>query len=471
MAAQYLFGQPSANHRPLLTGTANLATIQVMMEQNELMRLVRDALSNLYDYAALETHPLAALLPRPPGYVGSRANYLSDVLQQTIEGLKPPARDPVPASAEWRPYLILQGRYIECLGLRELQTRLSLSERQLRREHSRAIQAITAALWDRFFTSPHGEGQAERASDFRAFEVTREPIDIVEVLQGVARTFERRAQSAGVRLALLAPQKPLRILADRVVLRQVLLSMLNYALDIHAGEEIALGAEMQAAQVMLWIQFQARAPVLPAGGKEAQQAVFETVRYWVRRLEATLSAADHPTGLARLTLTLPCPIQPVVMVVDDQPTAIQMFRRYLSRSNVQVVGVQDPQRVLPLACQLQPRVITLDVMMPAVDGWELLQLLQTHPDTRHIPVIVCSVWDEPELAFSLGAAGFLKKPITQKDLLDMLTRLELWDTSVAPSPTHTSEAGSVRDGPADDASSPSALLPACRRKPAAGHRP
>jgi len=444
----------------------------MMIEQAELMRWVRDALSNLYDYAALETHPLAALLPRPPGYVGSRANYLSDVLKQAIEGLKPPAREPVPASAEWRPYLILQGRYIECLGLRELQTRLSLSERQLRREHSRAIQAITAALWDRFFTSPHGEVQAERASDLRAFEVTREPMDIVEVLQGVARTFERRAQSAGVRLALLVPQKPLRILADRVVLRQVLLSMLNYALEIRAGDEITLGVEMEAAQAMLWIQFQARAPASPAGGgKEAQQAAFEAIRYWVRRLDATLSAADQPTGLARLTLTLPCPTQPVVMVVDDQPTAIQMFRRYLSRSNVQVVGVQDPAQVLPLACQLQPRVITLDVMMPAVDGWELLQLLQTHPDTRHIPVIVCSVWDEPELAFSLGAAGFLKKPITQKDLLDMLARLELWDTSAAPSPTHTSEAGSVHDGPVDDASSPSALLPTRRRKPAADHRP
>jgi CheY-like chemotaxis protein len=70
--------------------------------------------------------------------------------------------------------------------------------------------------------------------------------------------------------------------------------------------------------------------------------------------------------------------------------------------------------------------------MPTMDGWEILQALQADPETRHIPVIVCSVWDEPELAFSLGAADFLKKPITQRDLLDALVRLKLLDTLDGP---------------------------------------
>jgi CheY-like chemotaxis protein len=116
-----------------------------------------------------------------------------------------------------------------------------------------------------------------------------------------------------------------------------------------------------------------------------------------------------------------------------------MFRRYLSQTNLKVVGVKEPEQVLPLARQLHPQVITLDVMMPSMDGWEILQTLQTDPETRHIPVIVCSVWDEPELAFSLGAADFLKKPITQKDLLAALIRLQLTppDTTAEPSPTDT----------------------------------
>jgi CheY-like chemotaxis protein len=115
----------------------------------------------------------------------------------------------------------------------------------------------------------------------------------------------------------------------------------------------------------------------------------------------------------------------VALVVDDQETALRMFHRYLSQTNLKVIGVKEPNQVLPLARQLQPQVITLDVMMPTMDGWEILQTLQTDPETQHIPVIVCSVWDEPELAFSLGAIDFLRKPITRKDLLAALERLKL----------------------------------------------
>ena len=106
---------------------------------------------------------------------------------------------------------------------------------------------------------------------------------------------------------------------------------------------------------------------------------------------------------------------------------------------VQVIGVHEPDQVLSLARQLQPQAITLDVMMPTIDGWEVLQMLQTDPETQHIPVIVCSVWDEPELASSLGAAGFLKKPITQKDLLSALARLKLLDMPVGSCRGGTSE--------------------------------
>jgi CheY-like chemotaxis protein len=64
-------------------------------------------------------------------------------------------------------------------------------------------------------------------------------------------------------------------------------------------------------------------------------------------------------------------------------------------------------------------------MMPNIDGWEVLQTLQLDPETKHIPVIICSAWGEPELARSLGAVAFLKKPVIQKDLLDVLLRLGL----------------------------------------------
>jgi CheY-like chemotaxis protein len=69
--------------------------------------------------------------------------------------------------------------------------------------------------------------------------------------------------------------------------------------------------------------------------------------------------------------------------------------------------------------------LILDVMMPHTDGWEVLQTLQLDPHMKHVPVIICSAWGEPELARSLGAVAFLKKPIIQKDLLDLLVHLGL----------------------------------------------
>lgn len=60
--------------------------------------------------------------------------------------------------------------------------------------------------------------------------------------------------------------------------------------------------------------------------------------------------------------------------------------------------------------------------MPDRDGWEALQALKTHPATRHIPILVCSVLDEPELTLSLGAEEHLTKPISQERLLAALER-------------------------------------------------
>jgi CheY-like chemotaxis protein len=72
---------------------------------------------------------------------------------------------------------------------------------------------------------------------------------------------------------------------------------------------------------------------------------------------------------------------------------------------------------------LKPAAILLDVMMPAMDGWEVLQALQTNPQTGTVPVIICSVFNDPDLAYSLGADRFLAKPINRDDVLDALQSL------------------------------------------------
>jgi CheY-like chemotaxis protein len=111
-------------------------------------------------------------------------------------------------------------------------------------------------------------------------------------------------------------------------------------------------------------------------------------------------------------------------VVDDNEDVLELFRSYLSPHRYRVVTVRSARQALDLAREVQPYAITLDLMMPGQDGWDVLQTLLSQPDTRHIPVIVCTVLRQKELALSLGAAAFLAKPTTEAALLAALESLE-----------------------------------------------
>jgi Amt family ammonium transporter len=88
-----------------------------------------------------------------------------------------------------------------------------------------------------------------------------------------------------------------------------------------------------------------------------------------------------------------------------------------------VVAATSSQEGLHLAQTLEPDAIVLDIMMPEMDGWELLQRLRAHPKTQEIPVVICSVINDPDLARSLGASFFLPKPVSRRAVLDVLQQL------------------------------------------------
>ncbi len=113
----------------------------------------------------------------------------------------------------------------------------------------------------------------------------------------------------------------------------------------------------------------------------------------------------------------------VVLAIDDDPQVIALYERYLQPQGYQVVAVTDSVHAKERAKQLKPFAITLDIMMPGVDGWTVLTELKADPTTRDIPVIVCSIIEEQERGFSLGAADYLLKPILEDDLLNALDRL------------------------------------------------
>ncbi len=82
--------------------------------------------------------------------------------------------------------------------------------------------------------------------------------------------------------------------------------------------------------------------------------------------------------------------------------------------------MQDPDEAVTLATRLSPQIVVLDVMMPQMDGWEVLGRLRQHPRTAHLPIVVCTILSQRDLASLLGASAFLRKPITQQAFLETL---------------------------------------------------
>ena len=100
-----------------------------------------------------------------------------------------------------------------------------------------------------------------------------------------------------------------------------------------------------------------------------------------------------------------------VLVIDDDPNVRDLMERSLTKDGYHVVTAADGARGLVLAKELKPAVITLDVMMPGMDGWAVLTALKANPDTADIPVIMMTIVDDRNMGFALGAADYLTKPI------------------------------------------------------------
>ena len=114
---------------------------------------------------------------------------------------------------------------------------------------------------------------------------------------------------------------------------------------------------------------------------------------------------------------------PLILAIDDDQKIINLYQRYLKEQGYQMVALTEPKKAIARAKELQPYAITLDIMMPDYDGWQVLEALKSTPETRHIPVIICSIVEDTEKGYALGATDYLLKPILDDDLINALNRL------------------------------------------------
>ena len=109
-------------------------------------------------------------------------------------------------------------------------------------------------------------------------------------------------------------------------------------------------------------------------------------------------------------------------MIDDDPTQRDLLQRFLSKEGFCVRTAMSGEAGLRLARQLRPVAITLDVMMPEMDGWSVLAELKADPDLRDIPVVMLTMVDDPERGFTLGAADYATKPVDRARLAEILKK-------------------------------------------------
>jgi len=143
-------------------------------------------------------------------------------------------------------------------------------------------------------------------------------------------------------------------------------------------------------------------------------------------LPVTVVEASHAQILTRETSLTPSAkfstAATTVLVIDDDPAVHDLMRRSLEKDGFRVETAAEGKAGLELAKQLQPAVITLDVMMPHLDGWSVLTALKADPATADIPVIMMTIVDDKQMGFALGADDYFTKPIDFQRLHQVLEK-------------------------------------------------
>jgi CheY-like chemotaxis protein len=229
------------------------------------------------------------------------------------------------------------------------------------------------------------------------------------------------AESLMVRIEYALPEELPCLAAQQMTIRQALLILLTAAIRCVPGGRVCIRVEDErwGESIIIWAL---RGSAISASLGKEHLATLDVARELVSLSNGSLvvMADDRAEEPFAARLTLPVFEQVPVLVVDDNVDALQLYRHYLAGSRYQFIGLCDPQELFTTIERRDPQVIVLDVMLPGIDGWELLGCLRAHPKTSHVPVIVCTILPQQQLASSLGAAGFLSKPVTRQELLAAL---------------------------------------------------
>lgn len=418
-----------------------------MSYETEFAGRVADAFEHLYDLVYLGKHPLIqmlALSPSLPPGTGRRENAwkLHQILLDAINELSPGPQAPT-FSREWRRYRLMALRYVDGLTPQAIADQLAVSRRQYYRMHEVAIEALSNVLWNRYgaqvaqiearATPSASATDSDRHENVAQLELLRlEAAQIAqadrytrveEVIDGVLLLLAEKLKQRGLDVYRNVSENLPDVAVDRSLLRQVLLGVLGYLIERISSASLRLDVQVEGADIQLTVTVEGPSPISLSPPSEVQQRMAD-LEELASLSEVQLLPLTSDLSIVGFDIRVPTRPGHTVLVVDDNDDVLELFQRYLGLHHYHVVTAKTAHDALILARRLQPFVITLDLMMPDQDGWDLLQAFLNQAETQHIPILVCSVLPQKELALSLGATAFLKKPVSEEVLLSTLRALD-----------------------------------------------
>ncbi|HEY9075392.1 MAG TPA: response regulator [Anaerolineaceae bacterium] len=394
---------------------------------------IKQILERFYDFPFLNAHPLAKNIRfprvRPSETDGQR---LRRIILAVLEELKP-ASEAEQKSLQSRYYSLLNLRYVESNTMQQVARELGISERQAYRDLKRAEDSLAVLLWEQVGKSgspgmgggeriPAGNGNsASQAVEIESIELHLNLVSAQELLQNAVHAVERLSEQQGVTLYTRLPPDALMVYTDPRLAQQILINLISHILQQAQTTQVDAGLSQVGEQVVFEFCFSLRA-------NQASLTVDNPVTlHFIKLLGWRLvNEAQPDKGAQRLAL-VSADEERLLLAIDDHPPLIELIRRYLTPYRCQVIGASNPQEGLMMASSLHPDVILLDVMMPDMDGWNVLQRLRNNPELVGIPVVICSIFNDPGLAYSLGASAILPKPVKREQLIEVLQRIKVLD--------------------------------------------
>ncbi len=382
---------------------------------------VRDCLARFYDYAFLEQHPLVHVLAATTSGEARRVQAFRELIENAIESLKPRLGSDS-TSKPARLYEILLARYINQEQVQAVSHRLNLGERQFYRDHNKAIHVLSQVLWGRATSA--ADAPAERDISIQSeierihSQIRPESISPHVFLEKALAAIHNLAERYQADIRIQVADQSLILTNDSAVLRQAIIWIVSQ-LIIHSAPNSRFRVAFAATGERGTFTFSCEQCHPDTSLLQLPAEQQKTLRNLVQALGAEINETDAAGEYYHLRLSISLG-RHSLLIIDDNPDAISLFRRYFTGYPYQIFTANEAELALKLAADSLPDLIILDVILPEQDGWEILQRLKSQSLTANIPVLICSVLEAPELAHILGADGFLRKPPGEAEFLDAL---------------------------------------------------